>query len=420
MLSAKKEPYILGKSKSNRGKKKVAGIIAAVILLVIAVILIIGKTVFGWSRKSEPRSDDPVFVETPFEYKVLLDEIDVELLPNGNTNAKWIATPTYDKVLTTVRSIWKPGLCNDPSKSMIQYPYDRICENAQDSKCHLPDGSPIGGGNNSPYTGWCNKDGTTIKEAWSVCCTPGPYCNPTPMFNWVLGICKGKNCGVGRDAWNVAKNHGSDGLINYIAAYQYNAKTSMWECQMDSSFNIDGRHSSYDISKTNGGFTDIKDSWLPGPNPGGAANWGAGFYPSGRTGVGGPAMAFILSVERVFNFTWYVLNQAVLDRGPETQMSDCAACMTHHKYTADQVQGIKDAGNTWECARSGEWDLLESTMFGNITNNDDYRKLYANNIINKGSKGKASSAGMGSSSYSPNQDWGSTHYFQSDEMGDFF
>ena len=86
--------------------------------------------------------------------------------------------------------------------------------------------------------------------------------------------------------------------------------------------------------------------------------------------------------------------------------------MTHHKYTAEQVQGIKDAGNTWKCARSGEWDLLESTMFGNITNNEDYRKLYANNISNKGSKGKASFAGMGSSIYSPNQDWGSTHYFQ--------
>ena len=271
-----------------------------------------------------------------------------------------------------------------------------------------------------------------MKAPWSVCCTCGTYCSPKPRFNWVIGVCKGQNCQAGFEgmvlpSWYPAKNHGTDGLINYVGAYQYNTKTSTWECQMDSSFNMDGRHVAYDLSKKNGGMS-FPESWLPGPNPGSSANWGAGFYPAGRTGVGPPAMAFILSVERMFNFTWYILNQAALDRGPQYLMSDCQNCMKFHNYNETQVNGIKQAGNTWLCARSGEWDLLESPMFGQIPNiNDsngqvkseytDYCKLYSNNIINAGSNGKASAAGLGSPG-SADQEWGSTHYFQADAMND--
>ena len=257
-----------------------------------------------------------VFVETPYVYKVDLADIAVPLL-NGGT-APWIATPTYDEILSKVGSIWDPGLYNDVNQSMVKCPYTKICSDSTDTDCCLADGSSVGGGND-PYAGWCNKEGNTMKAPWSVCCTCGTYCSPKPRFNWVIGVCKGQNCQAGFEgmvlpSWYPAKNHGTDGLINYVGAYQYNTKTSTWECQMDSSFNMDGRHVAYDLSKKNGGMS-FPESWLPGPNPGSSANWGAGFYPAGRTGVGPPAMAFILSVERMFNFTWYILNQAALDRG---------------------------------------------------------------------------------------------------------
>ena len=397
--------------------------------------MIIGATKFNWFGKSHNHTygKPAVFVETPYVYKVDIAASSVPLL-NGQS-APWIATPTYDDILSKLGSIWDPGLHNDPSQSMVQCPYKKICSSQTDTNCCLEDGASIGGGTGEgPYTGWCNKGGDVMKTPWSVCCTCGTYCNPKPRFNWVIGVCKGVSCKAGYDptkmvlpAWYTAKDYGSDGLINYVGAYQYNTATGTWDCQMDCSFNMDGRHGAYDLSKTNGGMS-FSESWLPGPNPGGACNWGAGFYPAGRTGVGPPAMAFILSVERVFNFAWYILNQAALDRGPQDLMSDCQNCMKFHNYSDTQVNGIKQAGNTWLCARSGEWDLLESPMFGQVPNiNDDkgavkkeytdYRKLYSNNIINAGSNGKASAAGLGSTN-SADQSWGSTHYFQADEMGD--
>ena len=49
----------------------------------------------------------------------------------------------------------------------------------------------------------------------------------------------------------------------------------------------------------------------------GAAWWSWGYYPSGVEGVGPPGMLFVLSVERIWNMAWYMLNQVTLDRGPD-------------------------------------------------------------------------------------------------------
>ena len=49
----------------------------------------------------------------------------------------------------------------------------------------------------------------------------------------------------------------------------------------------------------------------------GAAWWSWGYYPSGIEGVGPPGMLFVLSVERIWNMAWYMLNQVTLDHGPD-------------------------------------------------------------------------------------------------------
>jgi len=140
--------------------------------------------------------------------------------------------------------------------------------------------------------------------------------------------------------------------------------------------------------------------WMPGPLPGGAANWGNGYYPAGRGGVGGDgkAFAFILSVEKMFNMTWYILNQATLDRGPSGPLAVQALaekaqeCLGIDPAKADVASMVK-AGNTWASARSGEWDILESPMFGPFPKGSaskedvDYLRLYSNTSTNEGSVG---------------------------------
>ena len=53
-------------------------------------------------------------------------------------------------------------------------------------------------------------------------------------------------------------------------------------------------------------------------------------------------MMFVLSTQRLHNMAFFIMNQATLDRGPAV--------------------GYPDGGpNTWACANSGEWDILESS-----------------------------------------------------------
>jgi hypothetical protein len=238
------------------------------------------------------------------------------------------------------------------------------------------------------------------------------YSYVKPKWNWIIGTCKGQSCrGVTRgnkdyQAYTDAKNHGTDLIVNYVGSYQYDQKNNTWVCQQDSSFNMDGKHPPQDIMKND-------QNWLPGPLPGGSANWGAGYYPAGRSGVGAPAFAFIISVEKIFNAAWYMLNQSTLDRGPINPISKDALITSG--LSPNDADGVIAAGNTWGAkARSGEWDILESTMIGEENeDNVDYLKLYANTDVNDGSNGICLHHGRGTNG-AQSGGWYSKKYFSSD------
>jgi len=99
------------------------------------------------------------------------------------------------------------------------------------------------------------------------------------------------------------------------------------------------------------------------PQPGGAAAWSWGYYPAGVKGVGPPGMLFVMSVERVWNMAWYMLNQVTLDRGPTIG------------YPNDKC--AYGNNNCWAAGNAGEIDFLESVWTVNAGTVDNYRRLYA-------------------------------------------
>lgn len=226
----------------------------------------------------------------------------------------------------------------------------------------------------------------TCKGAFDAgkCCLPQPGCLPMNRFNWIISTCKGKSCGdwgqFDKDPGNpmvkkttAARNEGSQVVVNYVAAYRFDTNSDTWTKQPYSSFNTNGKHPAYDLSKPQ------KDGWMPGPQPGGAYYWRYGWYPAGvgdEGSVGPPAMMFILSTEKCWNMAWFIMNQATLDRGPAIQIpkGDCPG-------------GIN--ANTWACANSSEWDLLESSWSQTGLDEDgSYSNLYAT-MTNEGAAGRS-------------------------------
>jgi hypothetical protein len=185
---------------------------------------------------------------------------------------------------------------------------------------------------------------------------------------------------------------GTRTVVNYVGSYEYDADARVWKIHSPSSFNVDGKKPPQDLMSLDG------PNWMPGPLPGGASNWAQGYYPAGRGGVGAPAFAFIFSVEKVFNIAWYMLNQATLDRGPQNLAvnawaSSPAELKRCTGVDASLVPALRNAGNSWAAARSGEYDMLESPMIGGDTppphpfEDDKYMNLYTNSNVNPGSNG---------------------------------
>ena len=165
-----------------------------------------------------------------------------------------------------------------------------------------------------------------------------------PLFNWIVGVCKGTGCACGTSTGKSCGNgkcsntctgptvsccfgndmtpivpyydEGTHAKINYIAAYQFDATAKAWSLQPDSSFNTDGRYPTFDMMKPYGGLTPDQ-AWLA-PQPGGSVYWSLGYYPTGVRGIGAPGVMFVMSTEDWFGGTWYLLNQLALDRGPGT------------------------------------------------------------------------------------------------------
>ena len=387
---------------NNKKKYIIAG---CIIILFITIGLILGLT----HKESGPSGSGSkgVFTEIPFIYKadkntmeVCINSTDTSLLcPTGITSYE----DTYAK-----HGLWYVDPLNDPTKSICQSLYTKTCTSKNDTNCNLDQGDPLGGGNGDKdkYIGWCNQYGKTMNSnAFNICCNVGDYAHAKPQWNWIIGTCKGFNCN-NIDQDTDAKNHGTDLIVNYVGAYQYDQKSETWVCQQDSSFNMDGKHNPQDIMK-------VDENWLPGPLPGGSSNWGYGYYPAGRTGVGAPAFAFILSVEKIFNVAWYMVNQATLDRGPAKQMG--ATILEKTGLSQEEAAGVDKATNTWGSARSGEWDILESTMLAqNKSQNPDYLNLYANTALNEGSNGICLHHGNGDSENSQSGGWFTQKYFVSD------
>ena len=195
------------------------------------------------------------------------------------------------------------------------------------------------------------------------CCCPRDGCWTPPYFNWIVSACKGNGCGnyYGTPATQRYKDAGSDLIVNYVASYQWNRRSRKWQIVKDSSFNTDGSKPAFDCAKPNGGLGKYQ-AWMQ-PQPGGAAAWTWGYYPAGVKGIGPPGMMFVLSVERVWNIAWYMLNQATLDKGPAIAYPSSGCSHGNN--------------NCWAAGNSGEIDFLESVWTVNAGATDGYRRLYA-------------------------------------------
>lgn len=196
------------------------------------------------------------------------------------------------------------------------------------------------------------------------CCCPRDGCWTPPNFNWILATCKGSGCGGYGSTYDTRKykDAGSQLLVNYVASYQWNSTSKTWSMVRDSSFNTDGSRPSIDCTRGDGGLKPGAAPWMH-PQPGGAAAWTWGYYPAGVKGVGPPGAMFVLSVERVWNVAWYMLNQATLDRGPAVG------------YPNNQCPYGNN--NCWAAGNSGEIDFLESAWTVNAGSADEYRRLYS-------------------------------------------
>ena len=181
-------------------------------------------------------------------------------------------------------------------------------------------------------------------NASSPCCCPKGGCYTEPQYNTVIGVCRGTGCACGDSTApscapqgnaeqcggryngqlcngsivrccfgaNVEElvefyDLGTQAMVNYWAAYDYDASTSEWVMQEESSFNTNASRPPCNLTAPHCGLEDPADSWLA-PQPGGSMFWSLGYYPAGVHGVGsvGGATMFVLSTEQFWGATWCV------------------------------------------------------------------------------------------------------------------
>lgn len=121
-------------------------------------------------------------------------------------------------------------------------------------------------------------------------------------------------------------------------------------------------------------------SWA---QPSMGADWGTGYYPRNVLGAGPPAFMAVLSLDRAYNFAWYLLNQVALDRCPDCSKPNC------------RLQGGSEQGGIANCwgdppgAESGELDLLETPFwsckgFPELCDDRGYGRMYVTVSNSKG------------------------------------
>lgn len=252
------------------------------------------------------------------------------------------------------------------------------CDNDATTNCNpLAEGAYPNGGCVCPFGGVNNPLGLNNSEE--------PGCFVEPRFNWIIGVCQGAGCNGAYDDNSIYlnttktkpyKNIGSQLIVNYVAAYNFDSITETWKISQSSSFNTQGKYPPYDTIKAYGGLSKDQ-AWL-NPQPGGSAQWSAGFHPVDVEGVGylsdyktnnlsglSKGIMFVLSTKKSYNFAWYMLNQATLDRGPGSPN-----CYFNNRYYS----------NCWASGNAGEIDFLESAFAAENGDIDNYRRLYLNNF----------------------------------------
>lgn len=314
------------------------------------------------NKKININRNDAADINSKFYYKYKKTDQPYEdcQLYTKSTTEKCMTVPTYSDAINN-GYIWECPALDDYSKTWPEF------QNGGEKP-------------NDPY-GYALCPGAFDNNK---CCLPVKGCLPKNSFNWIISTCKGRSCGdwgqydKNRDnemvkKTAIARDIGSKVIVNYVGAFQYNKDKEIWVKQPYSSFNTYGKYPAYDLSKSQ------KNGWMPGPQPGGAVFWKYGWYPGGLSeeqGVSPPAMMFVLSTEECWNMAWFIMNQATLDRGPDKH------------YPSDKCpNGINQ--NTWACANSGEWDLLESSW--SVTGFDEdgsYDNLYST-LTNAGNAGRA-------------------------------
>ena len=251
-----------------------------------------------------------------------------------------------------------------------------------------------GGGDNPQCPGQLN--------ASSSCCCPKNGCYTLPLYNTVIGVCRGTGCACGDasapscapqgqpDACggsvggktcngpmvrccfgaNVEElvpfyDLGTQAIVNYWAAYEFSASNKEWVIQAESSFNTNASRPPCNLTAPHCGLNDASQSWLS-PQPGGSMFWSLGYYPAGVRGVGseGGAAMWVLSTEQFWGATWYMLNQLTLDRGPATGIPQEECAITND--------------NCWASGNAGEMDFLETGWnLRNISEDPDYRRSFS-------------------------------------------
>merc|ERR1711871_449131 len=179
----------------------------------------------------------------------------------------------------------------------------------------------------------------------SPCCCPKDGCYTAPLYNTVIGVCKGTGCACGDStapscapqgnaeqcggSFNGHKCNGTlvrccfgsnvdplvkfydlgtQAVVNYWAAYEFDVASRVWVLQEESSFNTNASRPPCNLTAPHCGMDDPSQAWLA-PQPGGSAFWSLGFYPAGVRGVGYTGSMWVLSTEQFWGGTWYMLNQ---------------------------------------------------------------------------------------------------------------
>lgn len=123
-----------------------------------------------------------------------------------------------------------------------------------------------------------------------------------PRWGWILAACDSAGEGGPNPLGSACLLNPFTKLdVRYAAAYQLSLKGGpggkpAWLLQSGSSINTDGSQGHL------ANLTTIQ-------NPSMGAQWGVGYYNRDTMAVGPPGMLFVLSVDKAYNFAWYLVNQ---------------------------------------------------------------------------------------------------------------